>query len=226
MIGIIGAMEEEVLELKLIIENMRTEVKGPFTYYTGYISNQPVVLVQSGVGKSLAAMSATALVINYPVSKVINIGSAGSLDKELNIGDVIVSNYIALSDFDLTAFGYEKGFNQARYSFKANAELIDLAKKINIEHVHFGNMVSSDSFIHQAEQVENILNDYAGALCADMEAGSIAMVLDKLNIPFIVIRSISDNVMDSSDNKVDFETYLKTASKNSANITKQLISSM
>ncbi len=226
MIAIIGAMSEEVSALKELIVNLEEKVINNFTYYVGDIANKKVVLTQSGVGKTLSAMTTTALLMNFEVSKVINIGSAGSLVERLNIGDVIIGERVAVSDFNLSAFGYKQGFSENRYTFYADNQLLETAKKINIDHVYLGDMVSSDTFINNQDLVNNILVNYDSALCADMEAGSIAMVLNEFNIPFIVIRSISDNVVKSSDNKLDFEAYLQVASKNSAKITHDLISMM
>ncbi|NLY62771.1 MAG: 5'-methylthioadenosine/adenosylhomocysteine nucleosidase [Erysipelothrix sp.] len=226
MIGIIGAMDQEVNEFLKLMLDVKEESHNGQTFYLGKLEDQAVVLSKSGVGKSLAAMSATLMVSNYNPALIINIGSAGALHKEFNVFDVIVAQRVAVADFDLTAFGYEKGFNQKRYSFECNLNLVDKLEALKIDNVYVGDMVSSDTFINSESLVNNILANYPTALCADMEAGSIAMVLDHLQIPFIVIRSISDNVLASTDNKVDFEEYLVEASYNSARVCQELIKSL
>ncbi|NLC34529.1 MAG: 5'-methylthioadenosine/adenosylhomocysteine nucleosidase [Erysipelothrix sp.] len=223
MIGIIGAMDEEVTAFLEHVENLKVEERNFQTYYVGTVAQKEVVITKSGVGKSLAAMSASLLISNYPIQEIINIGSAGALHKDFNIGDVIVSHYVALSDFDLEAFGYKKGFEQERYSFLSDETLRSTLSSLNQQNLKVGNMVASDMFVNTIEQTEQILKDYPSALCTDMESGAIAMVCDALKVPFIIIRSISDNIVASTDNKLDFEAFLKIASKNSAHLVQQLI---
>lgn len=226
MIGIIGAMDQEVAEILKLMDKVSEETYNHQKFYLGQIFNQAVVLSKSGVGKSLAAMSASLMVANYQPSLIINVGSAGALHKKFKVFDVIVAQRVAVSDFDLTAFGYKKGFLEKRYSFECDLNLVDKLEKLSLDNVYIGDMVSSDRFINSEDLVADILSDYPTALCADMEAGSIAMVLDNLKIPFIVIRSISDNILNADDNKLDFEKYLTQASLASANITEQLIKSL
>lgn len=223
MIGIIGAMDEEVNAfISLMDEFTKNEFKNHI-FYEGTVHNKAVVVMKSGIGKSLSAMSATILATQYDLDYVINIGSAGSLRKEIKMLDVVVAQRVAQSDFDLTAFGYAKGFDQNRYSFECDLNLVNTLESLNLENVKVGDITSSDTFINSVDLANNILNDYPTALCADMEAASIGMVLDALNIPFIIVRSISDNVVASENNTIDFDTYLIQASSNSAKITSELI---
>lgn len=226
MIGIIGAMDIEVEAILKLANDISEKEIFNIKFYVGKISNKDVVITKSGVGKTLAAMSTTLLINNFNISNVINIGSAGALKENINVFDVVVSERVALSDFDISAFGHKRSFDEDYLSFKSDENLLKLAKEITYKHVHFGDMTSSDSFISKQKQVADILDYFESSLCADMEAASIAMVLDKANIPFIVIRSISDNVVSSKDNALDFNEYLKVASKNSALITKELIEKM
>lgn len=223
MIGIIGAMDVEVVEiLKYLVDVEVVEILNT-KFYQGKIADKSVVVVKSGVGKTLSAMTTTLLVNNFDLTAVINIGSAGALVKDLNVLDVVVSEKVAISDYDITAFGHQRNFAADYLSFKSDAKLLNIAKSLKITNVVFGNMTSSDSFISRQQQVKAILTNFESSLCADMEAGSIAMVLNQFKIPFIVIRSISDNVVKSVDNTLEFNEYLKLASRNSAKITKAVI---
>lgn len=223
MIGIIGAMSEEVMAIKSLMDNIVIETKQSVEFITGKIAEKDVVLVLSGIGKSLSAMTTTILLSNYNIDLVINVGSAGGLNTSLKVLDTVVSNKVAQADFDLTAFGYARDFFEKRLSFQADKNIISKIESLNLDNVVVGDIVSSDTFISKESQVNNILKNFNTALCADMEAGSIAMVLDYFKIPFIVIRSISDVVLSSHNNAMQFNEYLTYASKNSAKITKELI---
>lgn len=226
MIGIIGAMSEEVLAIKTLIKNITTKKLFNLEFYLGQIENKDVVLVQSGIGKTLSALTTTILVTNFNVDKIINVGTAGGLSDKVKTLDVIVSNRVAQSDFDLTAFGYLRSFNEPRLTFSANSELVSQVENLKLDNVIFGDIVSSDAFISSKSQADKLLEFFPTALCADMEAGSIAMVLDHFKIPFIVIRSISDVVGSDLGNAMEFSEYLPLASKNSAKITQSLIKSL
>ncbi len=226
MIGIIGAMSEEVLAIKTLIENVSIKSIYNLDFYVGQIANKDVVLVLSGIGKSLSALTTTMLVTNFKIDKIINVGTAGGLSNKVKTLDVVVSNRVAQSDFDLTAFGYQRNFCEPRLSFNANDKLVKKVEGLKLDNVIFGDIVSSDSFISSKNQAKKLLEFFPTALCADMEAGSIAMVLDHFKIPFIVIRSISDVVGSDLGNALEFSEYLPLASKNSANITLALIKSL
>ena len=223
MIGIIGAMEEEILEIKKLMNKVETISICKLNFYKGFIVNKEVVLVKSGIGKSFSAMSTTLLLSNFDIDFVINIGSAGGLKSSLKTLDTIISKNVAQADFDLTAFGYKRDFSEKRLSFKADEKLVNKVKSLNLENVVFGDIVSSDAFISKSSQVKALEENFEKALCADMEAGSIAMILDHFDKEFIVIRSISDVVVNSKDNAIEFKQFLKKASKQSASICKKLI---
>ncbi|NLC54604.1 MAG: 5'-methylthioadenosine/adenosylhomocysteine nucleosidase [Erysipelothrix sp.] len=223
MIAIIGAMSEEVLEIRNLMTKVVSKTISKIIFYEGLIQDKKVVLVQSGIGKTLSALSTTVLVLNYEVDFVINVGSAGGITSDLKPLDVIVSERVAQADFDLTAFGYKKDFSEQRLAFYADNNLVHKMKSLNLPGVIYGDIVSSDTFISKQSQVNTIIENFPTALCADMEAGSIAMTLAHFNIPFIVIRSISDVVGSQKDNALEFQEYLALASKNSAKITKELI---
>ena len=108
-IGIIAAMEQELVLLVEQLENKVEETVLGNTYYTGRLGKHDVVLVQSGVGKVMSAMSVAVLADHFGVDALINTGSAGAVAPGLKIGDVVVASKLAYHDVDLTAFGYDYG---------------------------------------------------------------------------------------------------------------------
>lgn len=226
MIAIIGAMQAEVFAIKQLMTNTSEETIAKLKFIKGKLAGKDVVLVQSGIGKTLSALTTTVLATNFNLKLVINVGSAGGISHKVKTLDVVVSEKVAQSDFDLTAFGYKQDFSEPRIAFKADQRLIHKLKSLNLENVYFGDIVSSDTFISTKKQADKLLVNFKTALCADMEAGSIAMTLSHFEIPFIVIRSISDVVGSDQGNALEFKEYLKLASKKSAAITNKLVESL
>lgn len=219
-------MDEELEAIVELVDGLEEEKIGYFTYLVGKIGEQDVILTKSGVGKSLSAMTTTTLISNYNISKVINIGVAGALQEHINVGDVVVSQQIALSDFDLTGFGTPQSFETERFSFDSDPELVEALKGLNADNMHFGSSTSSDTFISSREQVKSVLENFPTSLSADMEAGSIAMVLNEFDIPFVIVRAMSDNAVSTEENTIEYEDFKVIASKSSAKMTVKLIESL
>lgn len=217
-IGIIGAMAQETA---VLIENMTQYKMSQFQHLTiheGCIANHNIILVQSGIGKVASAISATILKINYNVDVIINTGSAGSLSPNLKIGDVVVSTNCAYHDVDAVSFGYAYGqVPQMPKSYIADQTLVDAAMKalsLTDWNGVKGEIVSSDSFISSVEKIENIKAHFPNALCTEMEGASIAQTCHILNVPFVVIRAISDNANDAA--AISFDEFIILAGKKSA----------
>ena len=227
MIGIIGAMEEEVSEiLKYVNLNKTSEIQG-YKFHEGTISGKDIVLMQSGIGKVNSTLSTTLLFTNYDVDYVINVGSAGGLNLSQNVGDIVISDAVAHHDVDVTAFGRAWGEVPGMpLFFKPDAYLCSKVKEIieqNEYTCHTGLIVSGDQFICKSEQVETIQSHFKDAMCAEMEAASIAQVCHVFNKKFIILRSLSD-IFNKGENSVQFDEYLKKASRASAKICKDLVS--
>ncbi|MEB7050300.1 5'-methylthioadenosine/adenosylhomocysteine nucleosidase [Mammaliicoccus sciuri] len=225
MIGIIGAMEEEVEILKSSIENRETIQIAHVIFYKGNIENKQVVLAQSGIGKVNAAITATLLINEFKPDLIINTGSAGSVDSELNIGDIIISNKVYYHDVNATAFGYKLGQVPSMPEFyETDKELIDLAKS-SIEQLDLngivGEVATGDSFIGSIDQRKVIKSNFPTASVVEMEAGAIAQTCYQYNVPIIVTRAVSDLADKESD--VTFEEFLKVACVNSSKIVKLLL---
>lgn len=225
MIGIIGAMEEEVEILKSSIENRETIQIAHVIFYKGNIEDKQVVLAQSGIGKVNAAITATLLINEFKPDLIINTGSAGSVDSELNIGDIIISNKVYYHDVNATAFGYKLGQVPSMPEFfETDKELIDLAKS-SIEQLDLngivGEVATGDSFIGSIDQRKVIKSNFPTAGVVEMEAGAIAQTCYQYNVPIIVTRAVSDLADKESD--VTFEEFLKVACVNSSKIVKLLL---
>ncbi|MCJ1763455.1 5'-methylthioadenosine/adenosylhomocysteine nucleosidase [Mammaliicoccus sciuri] len=225
MIGIIGAMEEEVEILKSSIENRETIQIAHVIFYKGNIEDKQVVLAQSGIGKVNAAITATLLINEFKPDLIINTGSAGSVDSELNIGDIIISNKVYYHDVNATAFGYKLGQVPSMPEvYETDKELIDLAKS-SIEQLDLngivGEVATGDSFIGSIDQRKVIKSNFPTANVVEMEAGAIAQTCYQYNVPIIVTRAVSDLADKESD--VTFEEFLKVACVNSSKIVKLLL---
>lgn len=229
MIGIIGAMAEEVNALKKLMTVTSISEKQGYLYYLGTIDDKDIVLVQGGIGKVNATISATLLLTNYDVDFVINIGSAGGLKLYQNVGDVVISDRTVHHDVDVTAFGRELGQVPGLPTyFEADKELLSLVEQVLREkniNSHIGLIASGDQFVSRKNQVENILKYFPNAMCSDMEAASVAQVCYVFNKRFIITRSLSD-VFNKGDSSIQFDEYLKKASQNSAYMCKELIKSI
>nr|WP_263313113.1 5'-methylthioadenosine/adenosylhomocysteine nucleosidase [Mammaliicoccus sp. Marseille-Q6498] len=225
MIGIIGAMEEEIEILKLSINNLETINKAHVIFYKGQLEGKEIVLAQSGIGKVNAAITTTLLINEFNPELIINTGSAGSVDNKLNIGDIIISNKVYYHDVNATAFGYKLGQvpNMPEF-YKTNDDLISLAQS-SIEELELngvvGEVATGDSFIGSIEQRKEIKGDFPTASVVEMEAGAIAQTCYQYNTPIIVTRAVSDLADKESD--VTFEEFLKVACVNSSKIVKLLL---
>ncbi len=226
MLGIIGAMDEEVTKIKVQMENVNVMTKASMDFYEGTISGHSVVVVRSGIGKVNAAMCAQILTDVYQVDAIINTGIAGSLNAEINIGDIVLSTDSLEHDMDAGAFGYPVGQipRMDTLSFEADARLRKIAKEaceqVNPEVTVFeGRVVSGDQFISDKEKKEWLVKNFAG-YCTEMEGAAIAHVAYLNRIPFLIIRAISDKADDSAS--VDYPTFEAKAIEHSVRLLLEL----
>ena len=227
MIGIIGAMDEEVEQIVAAMVVEKEESKASMTFKSGKLSGKNVVVVRSGIGKVNAAACTQILIDDFGADCVINTGIAGSLKAEINIADVVISSDVLHHDMDATGFGYELGQipRMDTLSFKADDRLIELAKNacenaVGNIGVHVGRIVSGDQFISNREVKERIYNNFQG-YCTEMEGAAIAQTAYINNVPFVIIRAISDKADDSAT--MDYPTFEKQAIINSVKLIKELV---
>jgi len=223
-IAIIAAEDKEVLAIKEKMTDIIEDKIYNITIYTGKIKSVNCVLVKSGVGKVNSARTTQAIIDKFNPSCVINTGSAGALKDTLKIGDVVVGTSLIQHDFDVTAFGREKGFiPEVGKEFLPDNKLVEICEKeLESKEISFskGTIVSGDKFISTTSDKNDLGNEF-NALCGEMEGASIAQVCKLCGIPFIVIRSISDEL--NGEAKIDFEEFLETASKKCADIIYNII---
>lgn len=226
-IGIIGAMDLEVDQLKSEMTVSAIVKKAGMDFYEGTLNGAPVVIVRCGIGKVNAALCVQVLADLFEVTHVINTGIAGSLNAKLDIGDILISKDALHHDMDVTIFGYQLGEvpQMGFREFAADEHLAALAKetceKVNPDiHVMLGRVVSGDQFISSKEVKERLISGFQGD-CAEMEGASIAQVAYLNNIPFVIIRAISDKADDSAE--MDYPTFEAAAAKHSAALVKEMV---
>ena len=211
MVGIIGAMEVEVSKLKEMLQDTETKNKAGMTFVSGSLNGKPVVVVRSGIGKVNASICTQILADEYKVNYIINTGVAGSLHNEINIGDIVLSKDALQHDMDATGFGYAVGVipQMEKSIFEADERLIQIAEKCIKEDItdinaFVGRVVSGDQFISDKGKKKWIVNNFQG-YCTEMEGAAIAQAAYLNNIPFLIIRAISDKADDSATE--DYPTF-------------------
>lgn len=230
IIGIIGAMEEEVNILKEKMSIDAVEKKASMEFFKGKLNDKEVVIVRSGISKVNAAVCTQILIDDFNVDCVINTGIAGSLQNKIDIGDIVISSDAMQHDVDATGFGYDLGVipRMETSVFKADERLIELAKKVCEAEIpdiaaHVGRVVTGDQFISDREVKNKIESNFHG-YCTEMEGAAIAQAAYLNNVPFVILRAISDKSDDSAT--VDYPAFEKKAIEHSVilveNMLKQL----
>lgn len=225
--GIIAAMQEEMEEIKNIMENIEEKKIYELTFFEGKINNSNVVLVEAGVGKVNAARVTQVLIDNFNVEAIINVGSGAAANEELEIGDIVIGKTLVQHDFDITAFGHPKGYiSNVGENVESDDYLIErmqhtISKLSNNENnVKIGIIASGDIFCTDVKMKEKIRSKF-NADVIEMEGAAIAQVCKLDNKPFLIIRSISD--VPNGKNEIIFDEFLKLASKRCAEILRKFI---
>ena len=227
MIGIIGAMDEEVAILKESMEVQDTMERAGMTFVKGIMSGKEVVVVRSGIGKVNMGICAQILIDCFGVDTLINTGVAGSLDADINIGDIVISTDLVHHDMNAVAFGYKKGQipQMEQFSFQSDEALRHLAaeacREVNPDiHVFEGRIASGDQFVAD-QTVKDLIVDEFGAYAVEMEGAAIAQAAVLNHIPFLVIRAISDKADGSAH--VDYPAFEKLAIQHSVKLTRRIL---
>jgi len=228
VVGLIGAMDEEI---KLLLEGMEertTVVKAGIEFHRGRVSGKTAVVCKSGVGKVNAAVTSQILVDTFGVSRILFTGVAGALHPELNIGDIVISSECMQHDMDATALGFSRGVIpfQEVSAFPADPDLVVLAEKAcyDLKMVHLtGTVLSGDQFIADRQKGAALRAELNG-VCAEMEGAAVAQVCFMNGIPFVIIRSISDKADGSAH--ASFEEFTVTSSRRSHAILEYMLQSI
>lgn len=226
-IGIIFAMNEELIELKKYLNIEKEYNIFDLTFYESKINENDIVLVQSGVGKVNAARCAQILIDNIKVDYIFNIGVAGGVSENLNVGDIVIGEKLVQHDFDITAFNHEKGYipnvgvyiDSDEYLLKVAQNIIS---KSNINTLT-GVIASGDIFCTDYMMSKKI-NTKFNALCVEMEGASIAQVCYLSHIPFLIIRSISDTP--NNNNVITYEEFLEDSCKKVADLMFKILNEL
>lgn len=226
-IGIIGAMEVEIRLLIEAIQDRKDHTLHGFTFHQGRIGNHEVVVLLSGIGKVSATVATTLLIQEYQPEIIINTGTAGGL-KDSKVYDIILATEIRHHDVDVTVFGYEIG-QQAKMppAFFTDENLLMKAEnhcQKYTQQLKKGLVVSGDSFISDKNRRDWIENNFPNALAVEMEASAIAQTCHIMDVPFLMLRSISDNA--GEGNSVSFDTFVEKAGQLSAEMNISFIKSL
>lgn len=218
-IGIIFAMQEELIELKKYLHINNEKKIYDLIFYEATLNNQNIILTESGIGKTNAARTTQILIDYYKPEAIFNIGVAGGIAKNLKVGDIIISTSLVQHDFDITAFNHPKGYiPNIGNNIPIDNNLLNTTKTIldtnNISYKE-GVIASGDIFCTK-ESMATKINTQFKALCVEMEGASIAQTAYLSKTPCLVIRSISD--CPDNNNKVTYEEFLETSSKKVAQI--------
>ena len=210
MIGIIFAMEEELTSFLKDKEIIETKKIYELKFYKLNISSKDVIVVESGVGKVNSARTTQILIDYFKPRLILNIGVAGGLDSKINVLDIVIGERLVQYDFDITEFNHNRGYIPKIGDYiDSDSELINkiynLGKELNL-NIYKGTIATGDRFITDIN-VRLDINKEFKALCNEMEGASIAQVCKLCNIPFLVIRSISDSIEHNSI--LNYEEFLE-----------------
>ncbi|MDR1908572.1 MAG: 5'-methylthioadenosine/S-adenosylhomocysteine nucleosidase [Spirochaetaceae bacterium] len=233
MIGIIGAMEDEVNLLREAIENRETLSQGGFEFTAGTLEGKRVVLLRCGIGKVNAAVGCALLTERYRPALVINTGSAGGIDPSLDFGDAIISEGLIQHDVDVSGFGYPLGqIPGLPEIFTVPEELVALAEEAVAElkaesllpesfaQVR-GLIGSGDVFMYQDARIAALRKQFPLIRAVEMEGAAVAQTCHLFSIPCIIIRAVSD--IAGKESPLTFDEFLPVASKHSGAIVRRIV---
>lgn len=231
--GIIGAMQEEIAPVKAALDVTATRTLAGIEYYSGALGGRDVILACGGIGKVNAAVCAQIMINVFAVDRILFTGVAGGIAPDLAIGDIVISTDTAYYDMDVSALGYELGMIprlQLRF-FPADPELVSrcraaadhLPPHARPDNIVTGRILTGDSFIADPDQALRLRRALAGH-CLDMESAAVAHVCTLNNIPFVIIRSLSDRADTRAD--VDYRASIRLAAANAAALTLAAVRSL
>ena len=227
-IGIIAAMPEELVYLFQHLDEASEEKVLGHSYHTGKIGSVELVLVESGIGKVMSAMSVAILADHFQVDAVINTGSAGAVASGIAVGDVVIADKLCYHDVDVTAFGYDYGqmARQPLY-FESDKKFISLIQESlsKLDQTwHLGLIATGDSFVAGEDKIKVIKEHFPQVLAVEMEGAAIAQAAHALNLPFLVIRAMSDNA--NHEASISFDEFIVEAGHRSAQALMTLLQSI
>ena len=222
MVGIIGALEEEVAMFKhdMEIKEVCTIAKCEYVY--GILNGQDVVVTKCGMGKVNSAACTSIMISKYHPDIIFNTGVGGALSPDLKALDIMVARTVVQHDYDLMPLGYKRGvvdlFETPYFTCdeKVADAVMESCKKFGYD-AYYSRFATGDRFINKKRDISSIVKHF-DAQVADMESGSIAQVCTLHGVKFVNIRTISD-----AGNEMDFNKFLKFASTHSVIVLEDVI---
>lgn len=222
MIGIIGAMDEEITIIASEMIDLKEYDINNIKFYKGKIYDKDIVLVKSGIGMVNASITTTLLFKEFGVDKILFSGVAGSLNRNVNVGDIVIADSLVEYLFDATEFGYDIGTipRMDTSIFRSDLLLNKIKNILKNDNIYYGKILSGDKFVSNLLEKEK-LGEKFNALAVDMESASVAHCAHVLGIEFAVIRSISDSLNSSS--VMEYTKFVNLAANNSKNIILKIL---
>ena len=226
-IAIMGAMPEEIEPLLEKVENIKKVEYANNSYYEATYKGKSLVIAYSKIGKVFSSLTASTLIEKFGCSKLLFSGVAGAINPELKIGDLIIADKLCQHDLDITIFGHDHGYVPEGAVFvESDVSLREVAKNVatksNLSLIE-GTIATGDQFVASSERKEFISKTFkADAL--EMEGASVAVVCDALDVPFFILRAISDTAND--DAGMDFDEFMVGSAKISANFILDMVESV
>lgn len=223
-IAIMGAMPEEIAPLLEQVENVKKVEYANNSYYEATYKGKELVIAYSKIGKVFSSLTASTLLEKFACDKLLFSGVAGAINPSLKIGDLIIADKLCQHDLDISIFGHDFGFVPEGAKFvEADANLRQIAKEVATKNelsLIEGTIATGDQFVASNERKAFIAKNFqADAL--EMEGASVAVVCDALNVPFFILRAISDTANDEAE--MDFDAFMVSSAKISANFILDMV---
>jgi len=228
-IAIITAMEEEMAPFRSQARITSKIQVGKVIIEEATYRNQPLILVESGIGKVNAAVATTLLIERYQPDLILNSGSAGAFGAGLNVGDVVVATQYIYGDVDATCFGYQPGqVPQMPAKYDLDAAWLEQAKGVATTSelpysLDFGLVLTLDSFMSEAERVEGIKSTFPAVKVSDMEGLGIVQAAAQYGIPVLAVKAVSDIAGHGDVTANSFDDNLDDVATHAAHFTDLLV---
>ena len=223
-IAIMGAMPEEIAPILEKLGEYSTVEYAANTYYEAHYRGVDLVVAHSKIGKVFSTLTATTMIEHFGCEKLLFSGVAGGINPSLKIGDLIVATKLSQHDLDITAFGHPMGYVPGGSVFvETDKSLIELSKSVAKDmgsSVVEGIIATGDQFVHD-ESVKEKIVEHFNADALEMEGGSVAVVCDALNVPFFILRAISDTA--DTDASFSFDEFMVSSAKISAEFVMRMV---
>ncbi|MCH5317597.1 MAG: 5'-methylthioadenosine/adenosylhomocysteine nucleosidase [Eubacterium sp.] len=227
MLGIIGAMDVEIDAVKKKIENSVVTKLAGCEFVCGFIDSVMVCVACCNPGKVNAALCTQAMIDNYDIDSIINLGVGCSLSSDVAVKNIVIAENVCQYDIDITALGEPRGYINGLNEIKieTNKEISDKLARAAVssgEKIRRGTVASGDTFIASGD-LKTMINEHFGAICGEMEGGAIGHVCRANGIPFAVLRTVSDGGDENA--QLDYPTFKKIAAEKSTAIVLKYIES-